>query len=237
MSAAPRSWGRLLALLAVAMAVPVVWAVTPVGAWALGAVDALRGSGPAGMLIFGAMVTLSGPMILSAELVMAASGFLFGATWGFLVAWVFMHGAALANLLLARTVLRARVASALDGGAVLAVQDLLEHRGVLIVALLRLPPLSPFHVVSYALGLTRVRVRDAMLGTTIGSIPQVALFAWIGSQVGDVSSLAHANAGIGAPMWAAIAVATVVVTGALTVLARRALDRLAAEGRIPPEAP
>ena len=219
-------WLRVVGVLLALLAVPLVWALTPASSWVLAAIDALRVAGPAGMIAFGAMVVVSGPVVFSAELVMAASGFLYGPINGFLLAWVCVHGAALANLALARTLLRKPLRRRLGGSAVAAMDDLMLDQGLLVVMLLRLPPLAPFHVVSYALGLTPVRVRDAMLGTALGVIPQVALFAWLGSTVSDISGLSQANDALSPLLMVGIGGATIAVTVALTVIARRKLDEI-----------
>ena len=105
-------------------------------------------------------------------------------------------------------------------------EDRLAERGLWVVILLRLPPLSPFHVISYALALTRVRVRDYLVGTAIGALPQIALFAWIGSTLGDVEALQHPTEAVSTETWAFVVTVTVLATGGVTFLARRELRRL-----------
>lgn len=56
--------------------------------------------------------------------------------------------------------------------------DIAEN-GWRVVALLRLSPVAPFGITSYALGLTRLRVADYLLGTT-GSLPAMMAYVYIG---------------------------------------------------------
>jgi uncharacterized membrane protein YdjX (TVP38/TMEM64 family) len=56
--------------------------------------------------------------------------------------------------------------------------DIAEH-GWRVVALLRLSPVAPFGITSYALGLTRLRVVDYLLGT-LGSLPAMLAYVYIG---------------------------------------------------------
>ena len=226
-----RRWARPLGLLALVLSIPAVWALTPLGAWTLAAIDHLRSAGPWGAVAFGLLVVLSGPMVFSAEAVMAASGFLYGPWYGGLLAWACLHGAALANLLLARTLLRERVHRLLGGNPFSHIDDLVLSQGATLVALLRLPPLSPYHVISYTLGLTPIRTRDAMLGTALGSVPQVALFAWIGSTLSDVAGLAHASASLSPAAWLGVLAVTALTTVGLTVYARRKLQQISG-GRV-----
>ena len=67
------------------------------------------------------------------------------------------------------------------GGRVRAVDKMLQKRGLLSMIVLRLIPLVPFTVINYAAGLTAVRVRDYMIGTTIGIIPGTMAFVAVGA--------------------------------------------------------
>ncbi|MGE3804135.1 MAG: TVP38/TMEM64 family protein [Gemmataceae bacterium] len=73
---------------------------------------------------------------------------------------------------LARSLLGPDKTQALDeNGKLKRYQDLIEERGLLIIALLRVNPLTSSDLVSYAAGLTRIRVRWVMLGTLLGMAP------------------------------------------------------------------
>ena len=60
-----------------------------------------------------------------------------------------------------------------------------------IVMLTRLPPISPFGVVNYTYGLTAVRLRDYMIGTSIGMIPGTAAYIYLGTILGDIATQKH----------------------------------------------
>jgi uncharacterized membrane protein YdjX (TVP38/TMEM64 family) len=99
--------------------------------------------------------------------------------------------------------------------------------GVRVLALLRLSPVVPASVLHYALSASRLRGRDFVLGTLLGSLPAMALQAWAGSVAGGWL----ARGGSGAPGVAGTAlqglglVATVVAAWAIARSARRALLR------------
>ena len=87
----------------------------------------------------------------------------------------------------------------------------------------RISPVMPFNVVSYALGVTRVRFRDYLLGTTLGAILPMALYTTIGASVGDLAALlAGEGVGFGWVQVAGVAL-TVVATVLVTRVARSAL--------------
>jgi uncharacterized membrane protein YdjX (TVP38/TMEM64 family) len=216
----------------VILLIPAIWAFTPVLSYVEAAFVWLREAGPAGMLVYVVLVALSGPPVVSAELMMAGGGFLYGPVWGTLLAWVGSVGAFSLNMSLSRTVLRETLSHRWrdTGGPLKDLDDRLASRGAFIVGLIRLPPLSPFHVVSYALGLTQIRLRDALIGTALGCVPQVAIFAALGSTASGVEGLAHISAALGPVGLVALGGVTVLVTVALTWFARRELRRISETG-------
>src|SRR5918999_2188929 len=95
---------------------------------------------------------------------------------------------------LARTVARKPVTRwlARDPRAA-AISDAVADRGLLIVLLLRLSPLFPYNVLNYALGASRIRYRDFLIGS-LGMLPGTVLYSYYGKVVGDVAALAAGTA-------------------------------------------
>ena len=91
---------------------------------------------------------------------------------------------------LARTVARERVARwlARDPRAT-AIADAVAERGLLVVLLLRLSPVFPYNVLNYALGASRIRYRDFLIGSA-GMLPGTVLYTYYGKIVGDVTAVA-----------------------------------------------
>lgn len=113
-----------------------------------------------------------------------------------------------------------------------AVDRAVGREGFKIVALLRLSPLFPFTIGNYALGLTRVRLRDYVLASWIGMLPGTVLYVYLGSLLTSATDLAR-----GAPTQASPAtrllywgglVATALVVWLITRTARRSLPELLA---------
>ena len=138
----------------------------------------LRDLGLAGSLVFAALqvlVALSG--ILPAALLGIAAGALYGPLTGFALAALSTLGGAWLAFALARSVWRPAIARMLRRRTRL--QDFDGHvarEGWRLVMLLRVSPVMPFSLTSYALGLSSVPRRDYLLGT-LACLP--ALFAYV----------------------------------------------------------
>ncbi len=80
-----------------------------------------------------------------------------------------------------------------------AVRDALADRGhigtVGVVALLRVPPNSPFAITNLVMSATHVKFAPFIIGTAIGMAPRTLLAAWIGSGIGDLVDAVKGGAG------------------------------------------
>jgi uncharacterized membrane protein YdjX (TVP38/TMEM64 family) len=106
-----------------------------------------------------------------------------------------------------------------------AIDAAVGRKGFRLVTLLRLSPLLPFSPLNYALGLTRVRLRDYVLGSFVGMLPGTLLYVYLGSIVtnaGIVSAEAGVETAWRTLYWAGLA-ATIIVVVTTTRIARRAL--------------
>jgi phospholipase D1/2 len=140
--------------------------------------------GPLGPLVFLAVFVagffVPGPEIL----LVAVGGVLFGPRWGFVYAWVASVLGTATTFLLVRYTAQAWAQRALRERfpRLRALDDRLERHGVATVVLLRLllflaPPLN------WALGASRVRVRDYVLGTALGVLPGIGLTVFLADRI------------------------------------------------------
>jgi len=123
-------------------------------------------------------------MLLSALVPRTAISLAYGALFGSFIG---------AGLSLAAAVLAASACFAAGGWAghalllrragprLKAVDGWLAKRGLLAVIVVRLLPIAPFGLVSYAYGASSTRFRDFILGTAIGGLPSSISYATIGA--------------------------------------------------------
>ena len=199
----------------------------PVGEWAAQLVEWVRGAGVAGVAVYAAVYVIATVLMLPGSILTAGAGLAYGPWWGILLVSPVSVAAATVAFLLGRTVARGWIArrSAADP-TFRAVDAAIGRHGLKIVLLLRLSPVFPFNILNYALGLTRVRLRDYVLGSFVGMLPGTFLYIYFGSLVGDVAMLSTgaAPAGTTRQVFSLVGLAaTVAVTIYITRVARRAL--------------
>ncbi len=114
----------------------------------------------------------------------------------------------------------------IGAGRLAAIDRAIARKGFRLVLLLRLSPVVPYSLLNYALGLTRVRFRDFLLGS-VGMLPGTILYVSCSKVAGEVAALAG---GRPAPhdmaYWILVAVglaATIAASVLVTRIARRAL--------------
>lgn len=167
----------------------------------LGFLKALEHAGPAEWVVFVLLygiITVTG---LPASSMQLTSGFLFGPWWGFAVTFVLSNLFGFGSFLMARTVLRGWAQRLVARSPTLAALDAtVSHRGAGMVLLLRLSPLSPYNLLSLALGTTGVRPRDYLIGSMIGAILPMAFYTGLGASVSDLAAVWTGD--VQSPSWA-----------------------------------
>jgi uncharacterized membrane protein YdjX (TVP38/TMEM64 family) len=127
--------------------------------------------------------------IIPLSLVAMVGGALYGAINGFLLSAAATLASSIAAFLLSRYAFRAAIHRWLSHHMVLArIDEEIARRGWRFVLLLRLSPVVPFSLGSYAFGLTTISLHSFLLGT-LGALP--ALFAFVYS--GALSGMAVAT--------------------------------------------
>lgn len=127
------------------------------------------------------LIALSG--VVPASLVGLAAGAAYGPVLGFAVAAASTLAAAAIAFALARSALRPAIAAMLSRRAALSRMDrAITRDGWRTVCLLRVSPVMPFALTSYALGLTGLRTSHYILGT-LAALPALAgyvVLGWLG---------------------------------------------------------
>lgn len=144
------------------------------------------------------------PLILfPASILSLTGGLAFGAFWGTVLTVIGATAGAVLSFALAR-LLGKRVLRTEWKGNMKRVQAQMETRGLLYVLLLRLIPLFPFDLISYAAGLSSIRLRVYLIGTLFGIIPGTFAFNLLGASFAEGG-------------WQEILIATVVFVLALAI--------------------
>lgn len=212
----------------------------PVNEWLLSLVERIRELGRAGAAVFVVAYVAAVVLLLPGSVLTMGAGFAYGPMYGTLLVMLASNLGATLAFLLGRTVLRERVARRIAGDARFnAVNAAVGAQGFRVVLLLRLSPLLPFNLLNYALGLTRVRLRDFVLASVPGMFPGTLLYVYLGSLVTSVSQLTSGqppDSGTWGRVlsWGGL-LATIAVTVLITRIARRALK--SALRQAPPAAP
>ena len=195
----------------------------------------LHARGDAGLLLYAAMFAVtSGIGLLPTSAQAVLGGWVFGPAKGLLAAAAAFGGAALIGFLIARAVAGKRVERFLDTKReARAIRDALIGRGffqtTMMVALLRLPPQSPFAFTNLVMVSCGVAAAPFLLGTILGMIPRtlvVMLFASAAAQTGAEDIQAFVREGPGWPVAAGGLALMVVVMAIIGAIARQTLIRL-----------
>ncbi|MCC7194657.1 MAG: FAD-containing oxidoreductase [Gemmatimonadaceae bacterium] len=215
-----------LALVAVAVLVGALKMVH-VQHYLLDLVTWIRGAGWAGMVAFAFAYVVATVFFLPGSILTLGGGFAYGIGLGTVLVWVAANVGATLAFLLGRTIARDWIATRVAGMPRFAAVDRAVGReGLKIVLLTRLSPIFPFNVLNYAFGITRVSLRDYVLGSLVGMLPGTVMYVYLGSLITSVSELAAGRTSGGAVQQAFYfggLVATVAVTLYVTRVARRAL--------------
>jgi uncharacterized membrane protein YdjX (TVP38/TMEM64 family) len=174
-------------------ALGLVWAVLPgiLGVTLLASIgtvsDWLVARGPWGLPIYSlAFAASAGLGLLPTYAQAILGGWVFGLALGFPAALLGFTLAALVGYLLARWVAGDSLERLLARDRrLLVVRDALVRerhgRTLLVTALLRIPPTSPFSLMNLAFASARVAVGPFLLGTTFGLAPRTLVYVWMGA--------------------------------------------------------
>lgn len=174
------------------------------------------------------LITVSG--VLPASMIATLAGGVFRFGLGLAISTVSTIVGGWICFALSRTALRRLIARYLGRYDLLARFDTaVTSEGWRLVLLLRLSPVMPFALTSYAIGLTRVSHRDFLLGT-LASLPALAGFVALGAL--GRAGLRMADGRAMAVQWLMLAAGLGIVLYALYRL-RRVMGRLAAEVATP----
>lgn len=128
------------------------------------------------------------PLTLFPDSILAiAGGMCFGMVGGFVYTMIgAMLGSAL-SFFLAKT-LGHKVFNKFIKKDISNLENAIKNKGFVLVFVLRLIPLFPFDIISYAAGFSGVKFKDFALATIFGMIPGIFVFINIGDKIGETTS-------------------------------------------------
>jgi uncharacterized membrane protein YdjX (TVP38/TMEM64 family) len=181
-----------------------------------------------GPILFVLLYIAAAVMMAPAFVLSVAAGALFGVWRGSLLVFVSATLGAMAAYGVARSVTGTRLVRwVMRDRRVEGVRRAVARKGVWVQFLLRLSPIVPYVLLNYALGFSRVRVRDFLVAC-FGMIPTIVMYTYYGRVVGDVAKIAAGVAPPRGPEYYVLLVvgliATVIATMAITRAARRAIE-------------
>src|SRR5437762_1654770 len=229
--AAKSALGRLIALVAIVIALFLVMRFLPVREWLRSFNDWVGQMGIAGIFIFIGAYAVATVLIAPGSILTIGAGFAFGLWKGFLaVSAGATLGASLA-FLVARFIARDKVeAIARQNEKFRRIDSAIGKEGAKLIFLLRLSPVIPFNVSNYFYGLTGVKFWPYVLASWIGMIPGTFLYVFIGAAGKAAVSVAASSEVIsrGWQYWTFTSIgliATIIVTIWVTKIARDALRK------------
>jgi uncharacterized membrane protein YdjX (TVP38/TMEM64 family) len=149
--------------------------------------DMVDGTGVWAPLLFIPLSAALSCAFFPGQLLAGASGLLFGTAVGTPISILAATLAATAAFSISRHGGRTAL-DELSGPRIRTWQDRIERGGFLAVLYARIAPLSPFAVVNYVSGLTRLRLRTFLAATVIGISPRAFAFTALGGHLDDLGS-------------------------------------------------
>ncbi len=188
--------------------------------------------GPAGLIAGYVLGTIA---LVPGSAITLATGALFGLLEGTIYVFIGATLGSIAAFLIARYLARGWIEGRIAKDERFAAIDrAVGKQGFKITFLLRLSPAVPFNFLNYALGLTRVTLRDYAV-SSLGMIPGTILYVYYGKVAGDLAALASgAKIQKGPEYYVLLSVgllATLAVTLYVTKLAKKALEEATDAGR------
>ena len=150
------------------------WFVNPI--YALGFV---------GILIFIIVMAIQGLLVpIPSEIVLLATGIIWGIFWGGVMGIIGSMAAALLCFYISKKGGRPLAKKFVGDKAIDLADNFIHKYGMGAIIIARFLPFIAFDPISYASGLVDMDVKKYSLGTFLGSIPRAFFYSWLGSMLG-----------------------------------------------------
>ena len=217
---------KILLIVLLLVAIGIAFVSFPLRQWFMQLESYVRSLGAVGpVLVVLAYIVLT-VLLIPGSAITVAAGTLFGLKTGFFVVLLGANLGALCAFLLARTLLRHRVARWAESNPKFRLLDrAIGKQGLKMVLLTRLSPIFPFVLLNYFLGLTAVRTGAYVLGNLLGMLPASFLFVYLGAAARDaLAGPINGSVGLYQQILKIVGLlATIAVVIMITRIARQAL--------------
>ncbi|MCT7948309.1 TVP38/TMEM64 family protein [Ancylothrix sp. C2] len=181
-----------------------------------------------GGFIFIGVYVLATVLFIPGLLLTLGAGFLFGVVRGSVYVSIGSTLGAVAAFLIGRYLARSWVEQKIAKNQKFkAIDGAVAAEAWKFVGLCRLSPVFPFNLLNYALGVTKVSLRDYFFASWLGMLPGTVMYVYLGSLVKDFTSIGLQNQPVTPAEWIIRGVgflATVGVTIYGTVIAKKSLN-------------
>jgi uncharacterized membrane protein YdjX (TVP38/TMEM64 family) len=189
--------------------------------WYLGRIDIdalqvwLRQWGWWAPVVYVILYVVATILVLPSTALNLTGGALFGPWLGLFWTSVAAIIAAVIAFIFSRTIGREAVAKRL-AGRWQAMDIEVQRGGVFYMFAVRLLPIMPYGLVNFAAGLTSISFKDYLIGTSLGTVPGILPFVWLGS-----SGVRAVKTGDVWPLLAALSLLALLVMGSTWYRQRR----------------
>ena len=175
--------------------------------------------GTMGAIAFIVIYNLATILFVPASILTLGGGAIYGVVWGSIYVFVAATLGAIFAFLIGRYFARGWFSEKISNNMTFrAIDAAVAIDGFKIVLLTRLSPIFPFNMLNYVFGVTRVALKDYILGS-IGMIPATIMYVYLGSLIGDVALLGIQPTNIISNPQTQIAQWTIKVVGLVATLA------------------
>jgi len=175
--------------------------------------------GTMGAIAFIVIYNLATILFVPASILTLGGGAIYGVVWGSIYVFVAATLGAIFAFLIGRYFARGWFSEKIRNNMTFrAIDAAVVIDGFKIVLLTRLSPIFPFNMLNYVFGVTRVALKDYILGS-IGMIPATIMYVYLGSLIGDVALLGIHPTNIISNPQTQIAQWTIKVVGLVATLA------------------
>lgn len=121
-------------------------------------------------------------IVIPAMLMTIVGGSLFGPLQGLLLSLVGFFLSGTLAFFLARLLGESFVDKIVKGKGI-KMDKVMNKNGIFIIALIRFVPVFHYDIVSYTLGLTKIKYKDYIIGSILGVVVETAAYAYLGENI------------------------------------------------------